>query len=528
MSRTVRMHRQARWAIVGLALLLSACASSLRNDFTKTPSTALAPAADTPASSRIEALAAAHDGESGFHLLTDGTAALAARVIMADAAVHSLDVQYYIFANDETGRLVAQRLLAAADRGVRVRLLLDDIQVLGKDKVLTALDAHPNIEVRVYNPFMGRGGTVSKGFQFLGDSDRLNRRMHNKSFTVDNRMSIIGGRNIADEYFDASEGANFRDLDVAAIGPVVPEISASFDTYWNSDAAYPITAFKDNVATEEEMKRLRGTLAEKVRQFATTPYAMGAIAAVREALTAPTGVEWLWGSTQLAVDTPEKSEAGGVEHSLLIGASVRPMFESSRNELILISPYFIPGDSGVKLLSDVHARGVKVRVLTNSLATNDVGAVHSGYAKYREPLLAAGIEIHELRPQEGTRTQAKWAASHVVALHAKAMIGDDHIVFVGSMNLDPRSRVLNTEMGVIVDSVALATQVRAFYESAVSPKNSYRLELVAPPDGKGSKHLEWVTEVNGVETRYTDEPDVSGWRRFKASFAKILPIEGML
>jgi len=528
MSLKIRMHHGARCVMVGLALLLSACASSLRSDFTKTPSTALAPATDTPATARIEAVAGEHPGQSGFHLLTNGTAALAARVIVADGAMHSLDVQYYIFANDETGRLVAQRLLAAADRGVRVRLLLDDVQVLGKDKALTALDAHPNIEVRVYNPFMGRGGTLSKGFQFLGDSDRLNRRMHNKSFTADNRVSIIGGRNIADEYFDASEGANFRDLDVAAIGPVVAEISESFDTYWNSDAAYPITAFKDNVATEEGMKKLRTILAEKVREFATTPYATGAIAATKEFLTSPKGVDWHWGATKLAVDTPEKSAAGGVEQSLRIGASVRPMFDEAKSELIVISPYFIPGDAGVKFLSDIHGRGVKIRVLTNSLATNDVGAVHAGYARYREPLLAAGVEIHELRPQEGTRTQEKWAASHVVSLHAKSMIADGHIVFVGSMNMDPRSRVLNTEMGVLVDSVPLAEEVRVFYESAASPKNSYRLELVAPPNGKGSKHLEWVTEVNGVETRYTDEPDVSGWRRFKASFSRILPIEGML
>ena len=255
-------------AVTAVAAMMAAC-SSLRPDFVKQPSSALPPATDTPSSRYLAAEVSRHGGQSGFRLLTRSTNALMSRVALADHARHSLDLQYYIFENDATGRLLAQRLLAAADRGVRVRMLLDDVGLDREGPMLDALDAHKNIEVRLFNPFKTReASTLSKIGQFLIEGRRLNRRMHNKSFIADNSAAIIGGRNIGDDYFDADEETNFRDLDLLAIGPVVREASRVFDDYWNSDAAYPVTAFSNERDTHADLATLRVALARDARTFA--------------------------------------------------------------------------------------------------------------------------------------------------------------------------------------------------------------------------------------------------------------------
>ncbi|HET6545476.1 MAG TPA: phospholipase D family protein [Rhodanobacteraceae bacterium] len=529
--------------LIALAIALSAC-SSVRPDFFKQPSKALPPATDTPTTRYVEAETDAHPGESGMRLLTLNANALMSRIALADHARHSIDVQYYIFHNDATGRLMAQRLLAAADRGVRVRILLDDINIAGKDRELAALDAHPHIEVRLFNPFYTRSGSLLlQGFQFLLDGRRLNRRMHNKSFIVDNQIAIIGGRNIGDEYFSAGDAINFRDLDVTMIGPVVAATSRSFDAYWNSKAAYPVAAFRTTHADARDLDRLRRTLKIDARAFAKSDYAQNLFNELPNGASGARSGEWFWGPAELLADQPEKVDVERDRLSFRIGPQLKEILDAAQSELLLISPYFIPGDSGTQFLAGLVRDGVSVKVLTNSLASNDEAVVHSGYAKYRRALLEAGVDLWELRPSEGGESQTTtFGKSSGVSLHAKAMVVDRRLTFIGSLNIDPRSALLNTEMGVIVDSPALAAAVVDYFDKVTSPENSYHVILSPPDAGSGgptasrsqssgamsSRRIIWVTEKNGRNVRYTHEPDVSAWKRLQSRLFGLLPIEGLL
>ena len=297
-----------RLGLVLAALAVAACAPP-RPDLVKQPTTALPPATDTPGARYVHGEVASHGNESGFRLLTRSNNALLSRISLADHAGHSIDLQYYIFNNDATGRLVAQRLLAAADRGVRVRLLVDDINVDDTLDMLDALDAHPNIEVRRFNPFATRKPSMlSKATQFLLDGHRLNRRMHNKSFIVDGNVAIVGGRNIGNDYFDADEGTNFRDLDLIAIGPVVKQASHAFDEYWNCDAAYPVTAYGKH-ADHHDLAQTRKELTRDARKFAQSDYAQAILDDDFNGATADRRGQWFWGQATLVADQPEKIEA---------------------------------------------------------------------------------------------------------------------------------------------------------------------------------------------------------------------------
>jgi putative cardiolipin synthase len=519
-----------RLGLVALALVLGAC-SSVRPDYFKTPSKALAPVADTAMTRYVETETSSHPGESGFRLLTLNTNALLSRIALADHARHSIDVQYYIFHNDATGRLMAQRLLAAADRGVRVRILLDDINIAGRDRELAALDAHPLIEVRLFNPFYSRGSSMlSQGVQLLLDGRRLNRRMHNKSFIVDNQVAIIGGRNIGDEYFSVGDALQFRDLDVVTVGPVVGETSRSFDAYWNSEAAFPVTAFRTTHATRADLDRLRSTLKIDARAFAGTAYARNLFNELPNGASAARRGDWFWGEAELLADEPQKIDAGKDNPAFRIGPQLKIILEAAQKELLLISPYFIPGDSGTRFLAGIIRHGVHVGVLTNSLASNDEAVVHSGYAHYRRALLESGVDLYELRPSEGSKPQTtSFGTSGGVSLHAKAMVVDRRLTFIGSLNIDPRSALLNTEMGVVVDSPALAGAVVDYFDQVTSPGNSYHVILALDgPGANASRHIEWVTEKDGHRVTYDHDPDVSLWKRVQSKLFGLLPIEGLL
>jgi putative cardiolipin synthase len=515
---------------IALAATLTAC-SSLRTDFVKQPSSALPPATDTPSARYVAAEVSQRGEQSGFRLLTKSNNALMSRVALADHAKHSLDLQYYIFKNDATGRLLAQHLLAAADRGVRVRMLIDDAGVADEQIMLDALDAHENIEVRLFNPFKTREASMlSKVGQFLLEGRRLNRRMHNKSFIADNSAAIIGGRNIGDDYFDASSETNFRDLDVVAIGPVVKEASRVFDEYWNCDAAYPVTAFRNERDTHADLAALRVALAKDARAFAQSDYAQATLEEIPDGPTADRRGEWFWGPAVVVADQPEKIDARRDVPSLRIGPQLKTMIDAAQTEVFMTSPYFVPGDTGTKFLSALAQRGVTTQILTNSLAATDETAAHSGYAHYRRTLLEGGVQLYELRPTPGVaRPVTASGTSSGVSLHAKTLVVDRKQVFIGSLNMDQRSKLLNTEMGVIVDSAPLAQAVREFFDTAIQPANSFHVVLQeSPGSNSGGKQLSWLWTADGKAMSDEDDPGVSKQRRMEVFFMRMLPIEGLL
>lgn len=519
---------------VVLVLLLAAC-STLRDreDFDKPHSVAVAPAVDTPSTQYIESEQAKHEQhQSGFRLLTLSTNALMSRIAIIDNAGHSLDLQYYIFRNDDTGRLVAQHLLKAADRGVRVRLLLDDITMDdGTTGMFDALDAHENIEVRLFNPFNTHKPTaLSKTMQMLVEFRRLNRRMHNKSFIADNKVAIVGGRNIADDYFDADDKNNYRDLDLLAIGPVVQEASRIFDAYWNDKAAFPPTAYHTTRDSKADLAKLRPELDQHVRAFAQSDYAQAVIEELPDGATADRRGQWFWGSAVLIADQPEKIELDEDQPTLRMGAGMKALIAATKSELLMISPYFVPSEQDEKDLVALAHRGVTTRILTNSLASTDQPAVHAGYSGHRRALLAGGVQLYELKPVAGVKqTRTQYASAPGVSLHAKALVVDGRLVFIGSMNMDQRSKLLNTEMGFVVDSPELAKAVADFFATATLPANAYRLALeAADGSGGGSGQLVWITSDDGKSVTLTKEPEVGLVKRAEVLLFKILPIDSLL
>jgi putative cardiolipin synthase len=514
-----------------IGAFVSGCAT-LRTDMPKPASTSPPPVADTPSTRYVQSETSAHGNDSGFRPLTSNTNALMSRVVLIDHAEHTLDLQYYIFDNDATGRLIAQRVLAAADRGVRVRILLDDLDIEGHqhDSLLDALDAHPNIEIRLFNPFKFRNRSVfSKAGQFIFDGKRLNRRMHNKSFIVDGMQAVIGGRNIGDAYFDAGDQVHFSDIDVLVIGPVVPKISAMFDTYWNAESAYPVTAYTSVAATPENLAKLRVALAKDARAFAESDYAQALSDALPNGPSADRKGRWFWGPATLIADDPRKVEPDHDGRTRLIAPELREMLDGSTREALLISPYFIPGDNGVRYLDALVQRGVTVKVLTNALAATDEPEVHAGYSHYRVPLLEGGVDLFELKPIPGKPSKRSHGTSSGESLHAKSMIVDRRRVFVGSMNLDPRSRKLNTEMGVIVDCPGLAEALQKYFDAATAPENAYHLVLMRPEGKPNAKpDLRWVSVEQGKPTTYEHDPETSRWTRMRVGLMRVLPIEDQL
>lgn len=528
----VRTARRAASRSLALACLLmvGACAT-LRTDFPKSPSESLPPKVDTASTRYVQAELDAHGSQSGFRLLVGNQNALMSRIVMIDHARHSIDLQYYIYFNDATGRLVAQRLLAAADRGVRVRVLLDDIDIVKEDALLDALDAHPKIEVRLFNPFRFRERSLlSKAGQFAIEGARLNRRMHNKSFIVDGMQAIIGGRNIGDAYYDIGDDVFFRDLDVLAIGPVVPQIAASFDRYWNSDAAFPVRAWTGEKADHRDLAQERAQLARDAREFSESDYAQALSFELPDGPSAERKGPWLWGDAAVVVDDPDKVDPDEDREAAHIDRTLRRVLDAAQHSILIVSPYLIPGEDGEALLVAIAARGVRIRALTNSLAATDEAAVHSGYARYRKPLLEAGVDLYEFRPvSEGSNTPNAHGTSSGVSLHSKALVVDGRRVFIGSMNFDPRSRHLNTELGVIVDSPTLGAAIERYFERASAPENAWQAVYEPRPGSTSDRRvLQWIERDGERETRHETEPEASAWKRWQVRIARMLPIEGLL
>jgi cardiolipin synthase C len=512
--RGVAMCVAAAW----VALAVVAATSNLPSLENRNASTALPDTRDTRLGRAVVELAAGRARVSGIYALTDGREAFAARSRLADVAERSLDVQYYIWRRDMSGTLLFDSLLRAAQRGVRVRLLLDDNNTRGLDATLAALDAHPNVEVRLFNPFVIRGARL---LGYLTDFSRLNRRIHNKSFTADNQVTIIGGRNIGDEYFDASSGVTFIDVDVMAIGPVVNDVSHDFDRYWASESSYPL----DRLLEPPDIGAgdLHVAAAQIAREPAAAAYlqAMRDSSFVRDLIAHTLPVEWA--ATRMVSDDPAKG-LGRASPAANLPAQLQAILREPTLELQLISPYFVPTAAGVEWFTAIAGRGVNVKVLTNSLEATDVAAVHAGYAMWREPLLAAGVTLYEARRQPAdvpVRERAGLSGSSASSLHAKAFAVDGSRVFVGSFNFDPRSVELNTEMGFVIDSPALASRVAAAFTDRI-PMRAYEVRLSDAGD------FYWVERQGERVRRHDTEPGTTFWQRAGVTVLSVLPVEWLL
>lgn len=508
-------------------LALSGCAATLDLDNKGAASHAVSPHADSTLKTHLREKIP--HGESGFHLLPGGHEALAARLALAQRATHTLDVQYYLFHNDTTGKLVAASLLAAAERGVRVRLLIDDIDTADKELRLVTLNAHPNIEVRLFNPFHTRSNNLLvKGWQALRDNVRLNRRMHNKAFIADNQIGITGGRNIGDEYFDAHHDLAFVDLDVIAAGPIVDRLSQSFDQYWNSESAVPASALpiKTSAARLERAKRV--LLRHRAQQF-DSEYGRALTAAdpVPKLLTGETS--WHVAHADLIVDPPQKVRNPDKSPSELLLGQLAGLWIDPSQRALIVSPYLVPGAFGMAYFRYWRHLGVQIDILTNAFAASDVPLVHAGYANYRIPMLEAGVNLYELKPvaePTGGRLRDLGSGSSRASLHAKTFVFDNEHVFIGSFNFDPRSALLNTEMGLVIHSAELAHQVTAIAEHAMRPERSYQPRLIIESNhNKVEKRLQWHDLNQGSERISDVEPETSAIQRGLLRVLQALPIE---
>ena len=514
----MRRRLAALLLVVALAALVGGCASLPPLDG-RVATHALVDTSETRLGRAVADAVRAHPGKSGVYALPNPRDAFAARVLLAAAAERSIDVQYYIWHGDEVGYLMFEALWRAAERGVRVRILLDDLNTRGLDPAIAALDAHPNIAVRLYNPVVQRAVRL---LNFVTDFGRLNHRMHNKSFTVDNQATIVGGRNIGDEYFAAGSGVAFADLDVIAVGPAANDVSKEFDLYWNSGSAYPASDLVGAVGDADDLEaRFAATRADaRSSAYIETLRATPLVADLMERK-----LDFEWSKVRVLYDDPVKTLDRIDSADLLLFPQLMRAMGPPRRTLDLVSPYFVPGGAGTEALVEMVQRGVKVRVLTNSLASSDVPAVHAGYAKRREALLRAGVSLYELkptRPREAEGSTSGMGSTGAAALHAKTFAMDGSRIFVGSFNLDPRSARLNTEMGVLIESRTLAQRLAGAFDDSV-PRAAYEVRLRA--DGQG---LEWIERSATGETRYDTEPGTSWTARGKVDLLSILPIEWLL
>ena len=483
-------------AVLTVVLIMSGCASLPRHVH-KPRSVSLA----NPGSTTLGGIVAADEvgkNLSGIRLLISGEEALASLITLADHAERTLDIQYYIIHQDESAALLLHHVRLAADRGVRVRVLVDDLNTAGEDRRFMHLGEHRNIEVRVFNPFPGgRFATWTRILASATDMRRINHRMHNKLFVADNALAITGGRNIGDQYFTRDQHNNFIDLDVVAAGPIVPELSDSFDAFWNSKYAYPIASVAS--ATEPE---------------ADSP------PPVERAI--PPDAEWLkneldaghvqltWVPATVLADGPAKiASETSPDEEVTIANDITTLMLTAKHELIVISPYFIPGKEGVDLFATLVQRGVRIRILTNSLASTDSPLVHTGYSRYRVALLKLGVELSEVRPKLGQkRARFHPFSSSNASLHAKALVIDQKTVFIGSMNMDARSAHTNSELGLVMRSPEIAHQVTSLLDD-ISADGSYRLRLE-----DHSNRIEWTSGEAGSEQIWHTDPETTRLQRF--------------
>ncbi len=484
---------------------------------------------DTQATTLGQAFAndmAVRPGQSGFFPLNNGLDAFVARAVLAQVAQRSIDTQYYMIHNDVVGSLFVDQLYKAAERGVRVRLIVDDIDQEGRDFEAAVLDSHPNIEVRIFNPF---GRNTGRTLQYVTGFNKQTRRAHNKSFTVDNQATILGGRNIGNEYFKADPELEFVDMDVLAVGPVAKGVSASFDQYWNSPLSYPVAALVEKPFLPAEIEQRKKVFDDFISQQTDSEYLRHLRDSDLAHLLRHGRLVYHWGKGEVIADDPEKLTHDFKETQYHLATALKPHFAAAKKELIISSPYFVPGKSGVAFFKQLRARGVRVRVLTNSLSSTDVSLVHAGYARYRKALLRMGVELYEmnknLSQEEHDKAKNGGLGRSKASLHAKFFIMDRKTVFIGSLNLDARSVIQNTEIGVIFDSPAMAAQASDSFEQNIN-KAAFRLELKTKADG--SEQILWHGQVDGQLQTLDVDPYTGFWKRLGIGLMQLLPMESQI
>lgn len=467
-----------------------------------------------------------NSGSSGFLVLDSGREAFLKRLAIISAAEKAIDLQYYIWNSDQSGRILAQQLLMAADKGVYVRLLLDDFNVGDRDNVFGVMDAHPNIELRLYNPNASRKG-LAKVFGLLGNFGRLNQRMHNKSIVVDGSVAVVGGRNIGDEYFDLHEEMNFRDRDVLAIGKIVADVSKSFDAYWNNDRAFSALQFSDKQPSFSDIEVLREELNTRTVQEMKTVQKLYQLNSLFDEQLEQWLDQFVWADAELIFDKPASFDDEESDQVKRVALKLAELSQNVNKELIIESAYLIPGDGGIELMANLGKKGVHVSALTNSLASNDLTTNHSGYVRRRKEIVESFVDLYELRPDAESclriiESTQQCDEDTLFGLHAKSMVFDREIVFVGSFNVNQRSIYLNTETALIVYSPELAGIVARDIEENFSGNNSWKVELDKDGD------IEWLEEKDGEIIHYSHEPETGFWRRFSSRFFAIFPVEKYL
>ena len=505
------------WLLAALLLYLGGCAS-LPDDFEQVPSYGWPNPEDTMLGALIAESAPADKSLSGVELLANPGMAFSTRFAIAAFAEKTLDMQYYLWKGDLSGQLLLWRALQAADRGVRVRFLIDDIFHAGRDDTYALLDSHPNFELRIFNPMANRG--MARYLNYVANKQQLNHRMHNKIFLADNAVAVLGGRNIGNDYFGIDTKANFFDLDVLTVGEGAIQAGAAFDEYWNSKKAVPISVLHDQIYTREDLQAGRERLEKSLANLDAVPYAL----AMEDTETLENLKHWrdqlIWTKAKVVVDPLERFEGQGESAIVEFAAENVAHMDS---EFIAESAYLIPTRDGIQNMAEMVDRGIRIRLLTNSLMSNNHVTAHSGYMKYRKPLLKAGVELHELRADAALREhfKANDDDNEVPAgIHTKAFVIDGEQALIGSFNFDPRSRDLNSEIGLVVTDKVFAAQVVEEMNRDFDPANSYRLFLTE----KGK--LRWeIKNPDGSITIYKHDPGASIWRRMGARVLSWLPIE---
>jgi len=501
-------------------LFFTAC-STVPDVYPRTSSHALKNYRSTDIGKIIEREVARHPGKSGFEVIRYGREAFTARIAMTDVTDKTLDLQYYLWDPDETGRLLALHTLQVADRGVKVRILLDDIGLQGRDDMIAAMDAHPNIEIRIFNPFSNRGLHM---LDFLTDTDRVNHRMHNKTVIMDNAFAIVGGRNIGNHYFGVSKDINFRDIDIAAVGPIVRDVSKMYDYFWNGKWSVPISVITNKTYTMKDLEKERKKLEKKIRKD-RYPYPLAQDSRQLQNTLKQMLKRFVWAKGEVLYNDPKQMKLARDKQTYTMISSLHDRMSHLQKSMYIESAYFIPRKDGIEHLIGLSKKGIDIRVLTNSLKSNDVLAAYAGYNNYRMELLINGIDIYELRDDAGASKIINHTAADTkvrTGLHAKIMVFDEKDLFIGSFNLDPRSSKINTEGGLYIKSAALTKRVMAYMSEGIKAENAYHLTL----DKNG--HILWETVEKGKKKVYTSEPKTGAWDKLKVTIFQMMPFEDQL
>ncbi|MFW2405959.1 MAG: phospholipase D family protein [Gammaproteobacteria bacterium] len=506
------MNLNSKTIAISIAVMLITGCASAPLDYPKEASVAIADTSGGREAQEVEKWLGGRSDINGFYPLSEGFDAFGARLALMDFAEVSIDAQYFLMKPDNAGMVFAAKLMESADRGVRVRFLLDDIFTTVDDLYLAIVNEHPNVELRIFNPISRKG---IYAFNYIGHFSLANRRMHNKSFVVDNQVAIVGGRNIANEYYQLETSGEFIDFDMLAVGPVVREVSSEFDTYWNHKLAVPFEAlFK--VKNPEKMAKARAELAVNMADAGESIYADAISTPLMKQFFDQTLPPYI-AEARLLTDKPQKLLEPVSDDQQIVVNEMRDALLAAEEEIYIFTPYFIPRKKGIELIKLLRERGIRIVLLTNSLATNNHTSVHSAYAKYRKDLLKAGVELWEARADAAkiTAPDGESQLDHLT-LHTKGILIDRRRTFVGSLNLDPRSIDINTEMGLLIDSPELGAKLR---QNGIEqmPKIAYRLRL------DENDKITWHATIDGQEVVETKEPQTSGWKRFSAWFLKIAP-----